>query len=61
MPELIELTLRATMPDESTAVKVAEMLARAALGISAEEGVQVATEVARFEMSCHHDHDEVGQ
>jgi single-strand DNA-binding protein len=38
-----------------------EMLARAALGISAEEGVQVATEVARFEMSCHHDHDEVGQ
>lgn len=59
MSELIEITLRVTTPDASTAVQVAEILARQALGISAEGDVQVATEVTRFEMACHHDHDEV--
>jgi hypothetical protein len=57
MDKMIELTLRVMTRDEGQAAKVAEMLARTALGISAEDGCQVSTDIERFSMSCEHDHE----
>jgi hypothetical protein len=59
--QLIEHTVRVTAPDEATAVKVAEILARVAVALSAED-VEVATEVERFDRHVEHtdrDEDEV--
>ena len=57
----IEMTLTVTAADEVTAVRVAEILARAALGLSSEEGVAVGTEICRYDVHCHaqHETDEV--
>lgn len=51
--QLIESTLRVTTGDESTAVQIAEILARV-LGSLSAEGVTASLEVDRFEQHCHH-------
>lgn len=63
MADMIELTLRVATPDPAQAATVAEVLARTALGLSAEpDVVQVSTDIDRYPMTCVHDHehDEVG-
>lgn len=60
--QMIETTLRVTASDEATAVKVAEILARVSISLSADD-VMVSTDVERYEQPCHHhlvhDEDEV--
>lgn len=61
MTQMIDVSLRVTTPDEGTASKVAEMLARVLVGVSAEAFVEFAVvDVVRYETACDHDHDEVG-
>jgi hypothetical protein len=58
--QVIEATLRVVMPDEATAVRVAEILARVSVSLSAEDAM-VSLDVERFEQVCHHVTDEVEQ
>lgn len=55
--EMIELTLTVSTNDEAVAVRLAETMARVALGLSAESGAKVTTNVDRFEVRCDHDRD----
>jgi hypothetical protein len=54
---MIEHTLRVTAPDEATAARVGEILARVMVSLSAEN-VEVSAEVERYVRVCHHVHGE---
>lgn len=57
--EIIEVTLTVTVPDDSSAVAVAEVLSRTMVGLSME-AAYTSLSVDRYEQVCHDVHDEVG-
>ncbi len=59
MPDMIEVALKVSTTDEGLAASLAERLARIAVGMTGEPGVQAWIDVDRIPM-CRHEHDEVG-
>lgn len=54
--EIVELTLIVTTPAQSTAVTIAEVLARTMLGLTADDVVS-SLSVDRYQQTCHEVHD----